>query len=62
MENYESNIDWEPVRDPLKGKTLHWWQLEITDILKTIPDERSIHWYWISPERGEDEFLLNIYA
>jgi len=60
-ENYESNIDWEPVRDPLKGKTLHWWQLEITDILKTIPDERSIHWYWdITGNVGKTSFAKHL--
>lgn len=25
---------------------LYPWQLEILDIIKSIPDDRTIHWYW----------------
>lgn len=23
-----------------------WWEKEILELIKTIPDDRSIHWYW----------------
>ncbi len=28
-----------------------WWQLEIKTLLNSIPDDRSIHWYW-SNQKG----------
>ncbi len=34
------------VRDPLAGKTLYAWQKEILDLIATVPDDRSIYWYW----------------
>lgn len=32
--------------EPLKLYEPKGWQLEILDIIKSEPDERSIHWYW----------------
>ncbi len=34
------------VRDPLEGKVLYGFQKEILDLIKTVPDDRTIHWYW----------------
>lgn len=34
------------VKDPLQDKILYTWQQEIIDLVKTEPDDRSIHWYW----------------
>ena len=34
------------VRDPLEGKTLYAWQSEILALVRTVPDDRSIYWYW----------------
>lgn len=36
----------KPIRDPLKDKVLKPFQLEIMDIIKEEPDERTIYWYW----------------
>ncbi len=33
-------------RDPLDGKELYDWQKEIIELVKTVPDDRSIYWYW----------------
>lgn len=33
-------------KDPLCGLTLKKWQEDILNIIKTEPDNRSIHWYW----------------
>lgn len=35
-----------PVLDPLEGMNLFWWQKEIVDLVETIPDSRTIYWYW----------------
>ena len=29
-----------------KLENLYWWQQEISDIIETEPDERTVHWYW----------------
>lgn len=34
------------VKDPLADKELYDWQKEIIKLVKTEPDDRSIHWYW----------------
>lgn len=36
----------KPVKNPLDGKTLKPWQLEIINMIKEEPDDRSIYWYW----------------
>lgn len=36
----------EPLKDPLKGKTLHKFQTDIIELCNTEPDDRTIHWYW----------------
>lgn len=35
-----------PTGDPMQTKTARRWQQEVLDILKTEPDDRTIHWYW----------------
>jgi len=32
--------------DPLEGKTLYKYQQDIMDIIKELPDDRKIHWFW----------------
>ncbi len=32
--------------DPLEGKKLYKWQLEIVNLAESIPDDRKIYWYW----------------
>lgn len=34
------------VKDPLKDVKLHDWQIKILEILKSEPDDRTIHWYY----------------
>ncbi len=34
------------LKDPLAGKKLFTFQKEILEIIKTEPDDRTIHWYW----------------
>ncbi len=34
------------VNDPLEGKTLYAYQRELLEIIKSVPDERKIYWYW----------------
>lgn len=34
------------IRDPLDGLDLKDWQREILALVKTTPDDRTIHWYW----------------
>lgn len=59
--DWETNTDLEPVRDPLKGKILYWWQQEISDILKTVPNERTIHWYWeVTGNVGKTTFAKHL--
>lgn len=44
-----TNTKWAPpekIIDPLKDKTLHKFQTEILDLIKTQPDDRKIYWYW----------------
>lgn len=36
----------QTVRDPLDGKELRPWQADILEIVRTDPDDRTIHWYW----------------
>ncbi len=36
----------KPVLDPLKGKELYKWQLEILDMVRGEPDDRKVYWYW----------------
>lgn len=48
----ESRLDgpwengFEPIKDWMAGRELYWWQKEILELIKTEPDERTIHWYW----------------
>jgi len=54
----------EPVKkckDPLEGKTYYPWQQEIIDIIKTEPDDRTIHWYWEETGKvGKSHFVKHI--
>lgn len=34
------------IKDPLDGKDLKWWQIEVMDLMKTEPDDRKIYWYY----------------
>jgi len=46
--DFITNFDFK-VKKPLKllnDSQLYDWQKEIIDLIKTEPDERSIHWYW----------------
>jgi len=36
------------VTDPMVGLTLKPWQTEICNLIKSKPDNRTIHWYWES--------------
>jgi len=36
----------EHIVDPLKGKKLHDYQVEILEMIEQEPNERSVHWYW----------------
>lgn len=29
-----------------RGHTYKWWQQEIIDLMKTLPDGRKLHWFW----------------
>jgi len=44
---------------PLKLITnLYDWQLEILEIMKTEPDDRTVHWYWERPGHfGKSQFV-----
>jgi hypothetical protein len=35
-----------PYDKPLILPDIHGWQLDVVDLIKTEPDNRSIHWYW----------------
>jgi len=32
--------------DPMKGKTLYGWQNTVVNLIRTTPDDRSVHWVW----------------
>lgn len=34
------------IRDPMEGLTPYDWQQAILDLIKTIPDDRIVYWYW----------------
>ncbi len=34
------------LKDPLKGKKLFPFQEKILNLLKTTPNDRTVHWYW----------------
>ena len=37
-----------PVKNRMRGKTPYRWQQEILDLIKTEPDDTTVHWYWSS--------------
>lgn len=49
--------------DPLDGKELYWWQQEIKDIMNTVPDDRTIYWYW-DPDgnTGKSTFVKHLFV
>ncbi len=34
------------VKDPLDGKELYKWQKEIIKMVREVPDDRKVYWYW----------------
>lgn len=34
------------VKDPLRGRDLYEWQRYVLKLIRTDPDDRSIHWFW----------------
>lgn len=55
--DYFTNINCERELDILRPEQLYKWQKEIVDIVKKIPDKRTIHWYWEPNGKcGKSEF------
>jgi len=49
------------VKDPLEGKTLYDWQQRVLDIVRTEPDDRTIHWIWEGTgNRGKTSFAKHL--
>lgn len=44
--NFKTNIKIPRPLDILKEEELYPWQREIIDLIKQVPDKRTIHWYW----------------
>lgn len=50
------------IEDPMDGLSMHNWQKEIIELVKTKPDARRIHWYW-DPEgnKGKTTFAKHLW-
>lgn len=50
-----------PVVDPMQGLTPRPWQAEILELIKPIPDRRTIHWYFDTlGEQGKTSLAIHI--
>lgn len=69
-ENYVTNIDLTPFKQKVKMKlnkryeNVIWkpWQQRIIDLVKTEPNERSIHWLWEETGNVGKSFLAKYLA